>query len=60
MLLLLLVKDDPTSPVLQPFRKNSFFPSASLRNWLGSLTSVPNFGATFFTSATCRELNVEE
>jgi hypothetical protein len=53
MLLLLLVNEEPTSPVLLPFRKNSFFSSASLRSWLGSLTIVPNFGATFFASATC-------
>lgn len=53
MLLLLLVKEEPTSPVLLPFLRNSFFASASLRSWLGSLTRVPNFGATFLASATC-------
>jgi hypothetical protein len=57
MLLLLLVNDDPTSPVLLPLRKNSFFSSASFRSWLGSLTIVPNFGATFFASATCANIN---
>jgi hypothetical protein len=57
MLLLLLVKDDPTSPVLLPLRKNSFFSSASFRSWLGSLTIVPNFGATFFASATCADIS---
>ena len=59
MLLLLLVNDEPTSPVLLPFRKNSFFSSASLRSWLGSLTIVPNFGATFFASATCPSISAK-